>query len=191
MSDFDIYLDTENELKFTVAIEGAHEANVRSQFILEGPKGINLCFEGRPDGGEIAVDVPSLKGMLREGLYNTRLEVIVDDRVFTPLQMQANLKPAIKVEAVVRTAQKVAGPVVSAAVVSRPKPLIESPAPPVAVPAPVVTPTPTPVRVASPTPRQPAPPVSRPTTAAPQVRPASPARKANPLDSLLDSLEDE
>ena len=190
MSDFDIYLDTENELKFTVAIEGAHEANVRSQFILEGPKGINLCFEGRADGSEIAVDVPSLKGMLREGLYNTRLEVIVDDRVFTPLQMQANLKPAIKVEAVVRTAQKVAGPVVSAAVVSRPKPLIESPAP-LAVPAPVSAPTPVPVRVASPAPRQPAPPVSRPAVAAPQVRPASPARKANPLDSLLDSLEGE
>ncbi len=100
MSDFDIYLDTDNELKFRVAIEGAHEAQVRSQSILEGPKGINLCFEGKPAGGEIAVDVPSLKGMLREGLYNTRLEVIVDDRVFTPLQMQANLKPAIKVEAV-------------------------------------------------------------------------------------------
>lgn len=191
MSDFDIYLDTENELKFTVAIEGAHEANVRSQFILEGPKGINLCFEGRADGGEIAVDVPSLKGMLREGLYNTRLEVIVDDRVFTPLQMQANLKPAIKVEAVVRTAQKVSGPVVSAAVVSRPKQIIESPMSSPTVPAPVAAPTPTPVRVASPTPRQPAPPVSRPTPAATHIRPAATPRKASALDSLLESLEDE
>lgn len=179
MSDFDIYLDTENELKFTVAIEGAHEANVRSQFILEGPKGINLCFEGRPDGGEIAVDVPSLKGMLREGLYNTRLEVIVDDRVFTPLQMQANLKPAIKVEAVVRTAQKVAGPMVTAAVVSRPKPLVEAPLP--TPPAPVaVSSKPAPVPVApkaSPAPIRPA-------------APPAPPRRAAGLDSLLDSLED-
>ena len=188
MSDFDIYLDTENELKFTVAIEGAHEANVRSQFILEGPKGINLCFEGRPQDGEIAVDVPSLKGMLREGLYNTRLEVIVDDRVFTPLQMQANLKPAIKVEAVVRTAQKVAGPVVSAAVVSRPKPLIESPAP---APMPVAVSAPTPVRAAPPAPRQPTPPPTHPASPAAQAKPASPPRKASALDSLLASLEGE
>ena len=186
MSDFDIYLDTENELKFTVAIEGAHEANVRSQFVLEGPKGINLCFEGRAAGGEIAVDVPSLKGMLREGLYNTRLEVIVDDRVFTPLQMQANLKPAIKVEAVVRTAQKVAGPVVTAAVVNRPKPLVEAPAlPPPPPPPPVAAPVP--VRATPPVPKQPAAPVARPVAPAP--RPV-PSRPASGLDSLLDSLED-
>lgn len=187
MSDFDIYLDTENELKFTVAIEGAHEAQVRSQFILEGPKGINLCFEGRPAGGEIAVDVPSLKGMLREGLYNTRLEVIVDDRVFTPLQMQANLKPAIKVEAVVRTAQRVAGPVVTAAVVNKSKPLVESPAPP---PSPAPVSSPVPVRAAPPVPKQPAAPVSRPVAPAP--RPPSPTpRKASVLDNLLESLEDD
>jgi hypothetical protein len=187
VSDFDIYLDTDNELKFTVAIEGAHEAQVRSQFILEGPKGINLCFEGKPAGGEIAVEVPSLKGMLREGLYNTRLEVIVDDRVFTPLQMQANLKPAIKVEAVVRTAQRVAGPVVTATVVNKSKPLVESPAPPL---APVAAPVP--VRVAPPVPKQPAAPVSRPVTPAPAPvpRPAPPSRKASSLDNLLDSLED-
>jgi len=188
VSDFDIYLDTDNELKFTVAIEGAHEAQVRSQFILEGPKGINLCFEGKPAGGEIAVDVPSLKGMLREGLYNTRLEVIVDDRVFTPLQMQANLKPAIKVEAVVRTAQRVAGPVVTAAVVNKTKTLVESPVPPPSTPAPVAAPAP--VRVAPPVPKQPAAPVSRPVAPAPVPRPAPPPRKPSALDSLLDSLED-
>lgn len=192
MSDFDIYLDTENELKFTVAIEGAHEANVRSQFILEGSKGINFCFEGRPDGSEIAVDVPSLKGMLREGLYNTRLEVIVDDRVFTPLQMQANLKPAIKVEAVVRTAQKVSGPVVSAAVVSRPRPLIESSphATPAVAPLPVLphpTPAVAPLRTQSPILKQTASPAAR------QVVRTGTASTSRPsaLDNLLDSLEDE
>lgn len=187
VSDFDIYLDTDNELKFTVAIEGAHEASVRSQFILEGPKGMNLCFEGRPNGSEIAVDVPSLKGMLREGLYNTRLEVIVDDRVFTPLQMQANLKPAIKVEAVVRTAQRVAGPVVTATVVNKPKPLIEAPI----VPAPPAAPLspPAPVQALPPVPKQPATPMARSISTPARPAPTTP-RKASALDSLLDSLED-
>lgn len=179
MSDFDIFLDTDNELAFTVAIEGANTADVRSQFVLEGPRGINLCFEGRAAGSEITVDVPSLKGIMQEGRYNSRLEVIVDDRVFTPLQMAANLKPAIKVEAVVRTAQKVAGPVVSAAVVSRPKPLVEAPLP--APPAHVaVSPKPAPV---------PAAPKASPAPIRPAAPPAPPRRAAG-LDSLLDSLED-
>lgn len=187
MSDFDIYLDTDNELKFTVAIEGAHGAQVRSQFILEGPRGISLCFEGKPAGDEIAVDVPSLKSMLREGLYNTRLEVIVDDRVFTPLQMQANLKPAIKVEAVVRTAQRVAEPVVSAVVVSRPKPLVESPPMMPTPPPPAMTPAP--VRAERPLPKQPVTAVSRPTSVYTRPAPAPP-RRVSGLDSLLDSLEE-
>lgn len=181
MSDFDIFLDTDNELAFTVAIEGANEAAVRSQFILEGPRGISLCFEGRASGSEITVGVPTLKGIIREGLYNTRLEVIVDDRVFTPLQMQANVKPAIKVEAVVRTAAKVGGPVVTAAVVNRTKPLVET-----AVEKPAAPPPPAPRAVTAPV-TQVKPPVApvRPVAKAPPVRPAS------GLDSLLDRLESE
>lgn len=187
MSDFDIFLDTDNELKFTVAIEGVGEASVRSQFILEGPKGINLSFEGKADGPEISVDVPSLKGMLREGLYNTRLEVIVDDRIFTPLQMQATLKPAIKVEAVIRATQKVSGPVVSAAVVSRPKALIEAPVvqPVTPVPAaPVTAPAPAPAPVTS----------KAPAAAPVPARSPSPTKvsrtfKPSGLDSLLAALE--
>jgi hypothetical protein len=185
VSDFDIYLDTDNELNFTVVIEGAHQADVRSQLIMEGPKGINLCFAGKATGSEVIVDVPSLKAFLREGLYNTRLEVIIDDRVFTPLQMQVNLKPAIKVEAVVRATQKIGVPVVTAAVINQAKPLVET--------APAVS---DPVKV----PSMPAAVVPKPTStiasskrsiaAAPSRNmPAKPAVKAHALDNLLDSLE--
>jgi hypothetical protein len=182
VSDFDIFLDTDNELAFTVAIEGANEAAVRSQFILEGPRGISLCFEGRASGAEITVGVPTLKGIIREGLYNTRLEVIVDDRVFTPLQMQANVKPAIKVEAVVRTAAKVGGPVVTAAVVNRTKPLVETAVEKPAAPPPAPIP-----RAATVPVTQVKPPVApvRPVAKDPPMRPTS------ELDSLLDSLESE
>jgi hypothetical protein len=194
VSDFDIFLDTDNELAFTVAIEGANTADVRSQFVLEGPRGINLCFEGRAAGSEITVDVPSLKGIMQEGRYNSRLEVIVDDRVFTPLQMAANLKPAIKVEAVVRTAQRVGGPVVTAAVVNKAKPIVESPAP-VAPAPPAVKPAPLPI--AAPKPTLTTPPTSpRASTAPVHVKPSTPTVSSAPakrpanLDSLLDSLED-
>lgn len=178
MSDFDIFLDTDNELAFTVAIEGASTADVRSQFVLEGPRGINLCFEGRAAGSEITVDVPSLKGIMQEGRYNSRLEVIVDDRVFTPLQMAANLKPAIKVEAVVRTAQRVVGPVVTATVVNKAKPIVEAPLAP-----PPPPPKPAPLPIASPKPATA--PVPAPVKSVPISRP-----RASGLDALLEALED-
>lgn len=122
MSTVDIFLDTDNELAFSVEIQGAAGSTVKSQFVLEGPKGINLCFQGRPQPGEVVVDIPALKGMLSEGVYKTRLEMLVDDKLFTPLTLDVNIKPAIKVEAAVRVVTNQSqGPVVTASVSSRVK----------------------------------------------------------------------
>ena len=71
MSDFNIFLDTDNELAFSLEIEGAEDSSVRSQFIIEGPKGINLSFSGTTSKGEVFVEVPSLKGIVKEGKYDT------------------------------------------------------------------------------------------------------------------------
>jgi len=122
LSTVDIFLDTDNELAFSVEIQGAAGSTVKSQFVLEGPKGINLCFQGRPQPGEVVVDIPALKGMLSEGVYKTRLEMLVDDKLFTPLTLDVNIKPAIKVEAAVRVVTNQSqGPVVTASVSSRVK----------------------------------------------------------------------
>jgi len=122
LSTVDIFLDTDNELAFSVEIQGAAGSTVKSQFVLEGPKGINLCFQGRPQPGEVVVDIPALKDMLSEGVYKTRLEMLVDDKLFTPLTLDVNIKPAIKVEAAVRVVTNQSqGPVVTASVSSRVK----------------------------------------------------------------------
>lgn len=129
MSDFNIFLDTDNELAFSLEIEGAEDSSVRSQFIIEGPKGINLSFSGTTSKGEVFVEVPSLKGIVKEGKYDTRLEVIVDDRIFVPLELEASIKQSVKVEAAVRTTRKSKPTVVAASVISskKEKPVIESP----------------------------------------------------------------
>ena len=128
MSDFNIFLDTDNELAFSLEIDGAEDSSVKSQFIIEGPRGINLSFEGQTQSGEVLVEVPSLKGMVKEGVYDTRLEVIVDDRIFTPLEMRTSIKPSIKIEAAVKVARKTTSPVVTASVLNSKnnKPVIES-----------------------------------------------------------------
>jgi hypothetical protein len=120
MSDFDIYLDTDNSLAFSVDIAGAAGSSVRSQFIVEGPNGISFCFGGRNEGKEIHVEIPVLKNMISEGKYSTRLEVIIDDRVFVPLELQTELRRAVTIEAAVKTVNRTQ-PIVTAAVINRPK----------------------------------------------------------------------
>jgi len=100
MSDsFDIFLDDDNELRFGVTVEGAEASRFSCRMILESP-GVSFAFNGRSvENNEIEVIVPKLKNMLSEGTYNTKLEVIVDDKIFVPLEIPANLKKSVKIQA--------------------------------------------------------------------------------------------
>ena len=124
-SDFDILLDAENELAFALQVEGAAGSKVKSRFIIEAHNGIKLALDARVANDEVVVDVPVLKGMLSEGNYNTSLEVTVDDRLFVPLELVANLKQEVKVEAAIRGRVSQGKPVVQATIVSRKKPVAQ------------------------------------------------------------------
>ena len=118
MADFDVHLDEENELRFNVTTEGTDAtASVTSRMVVESGH-MDLMFQGTAlPGGEISVVVPSLKGVLAEGSYSTRLEVLVDDRIFTPLHLSANFKQSIKVVAEAAVSRHRASPSVRANVI--------------------------------------------------------------------------
>ena len=118
MADFEVHLDEENALRFNVTAEGTDAtASVKSRMVLESSK-MDLVFQGTAiPGGEVSVIVPSLKGVLNEGLYNTRLEVVIDDRIFTPLQLTANFKQSVKVMAEAIVTRRPARPSVVANVI--------------------------------------------------------------------------
>ena len=98
MSDFDLILDDENELKFAVTIEGAEKGKPSARLHLSTNKGYDLIFEGESDGsGELSVVVPPLKNVISEGAYDAELEVIIDDRVFKPLSLTANFAGALQI----------------------------------------------------------------------------------------------
>ena len=99
MDAIDLHLDEDNELTFRVSLEGTGQAELRYQFILEGDR-VEYSFPGSIDkGGEITVIVPPMKRALNEGAFSSRLEVIVDDRIFTPLRMISQLKASVKIKA--------------------------------------------------------------------------------------------
>ena len=103
-SAIDLMLDNDNELRFKVNIEGTRPGSSVCQLMLEH-EDLQYGFKGveTPDG-EISVFIPPLKTMLKEGIYDTHLEVVVDDRIFIPLEMKINFEKSVSVtaESVVR-----------------------------------------------------------------------------------------
>ena len=108
MRPIDLDLDKENELIFKLVIEGSKPASTRSRFLLESDD-YSLVFPASSiSNGEVSVLIPSLEKVLNEGTYECTLEVLIDDRVFTPIKLNTEFKKSLKVvaESVVRKRQK-------------------------------------------------------------------------------------
>lgn len=105
MNSIEMLLDEENELTFQVNIEGNRPSDASCRLRLDN-EGVGLMFEAsKTSQGEISVVIPPLNHVLKEGLYDMTLEVIVDDKYFQPLTVQGNFEKSVKVtaEAVVRS----------------------------------------------------------------------------------------
>jgi len=95
-----ISLDSEenNELLFKVKIEGA-DGPAKVRLVCETGD-VAFMFNGQPIGDDVvAFNLPVLKDKIKEGTYLSRVEVLIENRYFTPVQFQINLKKTIKVVA--------------------------------------------------------------------------------------------
>ena len=114
METIDLLIDDTNDLLFKIVVEGAGgETKVR--FVLERD-GMMVSFPGQSTGqGEVKVEIPELKKVLKEGNYDGRLEVITDDRFFEPLKVNVNLKAGVSVSVAsvvsVNESKKKSGPI--------------------------------------------------------------------------------
>lgn len=117
MSKIEMLLDEENELTFQVNIEGNRPSDASCRLRLDNT-GVGLMFEANKSAeGEISVIIPPLTHVLKEGVYDMTLEVIVDDKYFQPLTVQGSFEKSVKVTA--------------EAVVSRRKPMTQVTAKPI------------------------------------------------------------
>lgn len=92
-------LDNENEMTFNVVIEGTRPGEPLCRLMIENE---DMSFSMQGDfleNNEVSIIVPKLKGILKEGNYDSYLEVLVDDRVFIPLEMQIDFEESVKVVA--------------------------------------------------------------------------------------------
>ena len=102
-------IDEENELTFQVQIEGTRPGEAKCRLMLES-KDMSLVFDGNSTGDEVSVTLPPLDHVLKEGIYDMTLEVVVDDRFFEPLKLQGEFEKRLKVTAesvTVKTKSKV------------------------------------------------------------------------------------
>jgi hypothetical protein len=120
MSEIDLLLDEENELSFQLSVEGTQPGTARCRLAIDNEV-VGLLFEAdKVKNDEVTFTLPPLKHVLKEGSYNMKLEVIVDDKFFTPLTLTGNFEKRISVtaESIVRKPKRVEAKVTSATLVS-------------------------------------------------------------------------
>lgn len=104
MSDnITLNLNESNDIRFDVQITSTErlsgEDAIKLRFVCES-NDIEYSFRGESiNDGSVRVIIPSMKGMLKEGTYPSRLEVIVEGHYFVPLEFDTEFKIPLKVVA--------------------------------------------------------------------------------------------
>jgi len=108
MDKVKLFLDQDNELRFQVQIEGSSKGETACRYLIETDD-YSFSLPGfYDDEGDVVVNIPALKTMIKEGVYSSHLEVFVDDRLFIPLEIKTEFENSVAVVAkpIVETRKK-------------------------------------------------------------------------------------
>jgi hypothetical protein len=99
LETIELDIDDSSELLFKVKVEGT-EGQAKVRLVCES-KDIDFMFVGSSLGHDDAIkfDVPSMKSKLKEGVYKSKVEVVVDNKYFVPVEFNINFKKTIQVVA--------------------------------------------------------------------------------------------
>jgi hypothetical protein len=121
MSIAQIQLDESTKLDFGVSITGA-DGKPEARFIIEG-KDFDVSFPATQTQEGVEVDIKGLKSIFTAGEYNARLEIVLENKIYTPLIDKIEFLPSIQistnsVKTPVKESVKVSKVVVTKAVVN-------------------------------------------------------------------------
>jgi hypothetical protein len=96
----DLDLEESNELAFKIRMEGAATSPAKVRLVCES-EDVSYMFNGygTTEPEVVQFTLPQLVGKLAEGTYHARVEVLVENRYFTPLSFDINFKKTMKVVA--------------------------------------------------------------------------------------------
>lgn len=100
METIEVKLDEPNELYFNVHVEGSSVGIVNVRLLCEG-EDVSTIFAGKYlENGEVKVMIPEMKknSLFKENKdYVAKLEVMIENRYFIPLQFGLRFKESVKV----------------------------------------------------------------------------------------------
>lgn len=96
----ELRLDESNELFFKISVFGAERSPDAIRLVCEAGD-LSYAFKGKAttEDGIVCFVVPAMKDAIKAGLYEARVEVIVDNHYFVPVKFNADFKQPIKVVA--------------------------------------------------------------------------------------------
>lgn len=129
----DLDLEESNDLTFKIKLEGTASTPAKVRLVCEG-NDFSYMFNGYGTGEPEVVQftLPQMNNKIQEGTYTARIEVLVENRYFAPLQFQINFKKTLSVVAeAIQVVQKALKPEikVTAAPIVTAKPAPQLPAP--------------------------------------------------------------
>jgi hypothetical protein len=100
LETIDLDIDESNELKFKIKMEGKVNSPAKVRLVCEGSD-FSYVFNGYGTGEMDVVQftLPRMEDKIKEGLYKAKVEVLVENRYFAPLQFQLNFKKSVSVVA--------------------------------------------------------------------------------------------
>lgn len=108
-------LEESNDLTFKIKMEGTAMSPAKVRLVCEN-EDFAYMFNGYGTGEDEVVQftLPRMDKKITEGTYKARVEVLVDNRYFAPLQFQINFKKTLSVVAeAIQVVKKVAKPEVT------------------------------------------------------------------------------
>lgn len=141
-----IDIDEASELLFKVKVEGVDPAPCKIRLVCEADD-VGYVFKGHPLAADGVVQflLPPLTGKLKEGVYQSRVEVLIENKYFAPVTFNINFKKTLTVvaEAVQVPQQRIVPQVtVTATPIVVEKPVPPAPPPPRKVVPPAPRPSP-------------------------------------------------
>jgi hypothetical protein len=90
-----LHLTEATEIDFSCEVQGTTAKPSSVRFIIEGADFDILC-KAKFENNSIKVTIPKLRGIMESGEYRTRIEVLVDDKLFVPMNESIEFLPLVE-----------------------------------------------------------------------------------------------
>lgn len=99
MEIIDLDPEETNELMFRVQIEGIDPSPAKIRLVCEGSDA-GYVFKSKPGPeGLVRFEIPAMKDRIKEGSHSARVEVMIENKYFVPIEFELNFKKKVSVVA--------------------------------------------------------------------------------------------